>query len=119
MGYNILSYIYINGVREEYKDTIGYCGRNIHRTDGPAIEYSNGTVYWIVNNKIHRTTGPAVSVANGKELWYWNNIEYKEAEHPFNIFRKEYDLSSDYNSWPDDMKVLFKLTWYGTTSPGA
>ena len=31
-----------------------------HRTDGAAIEYTNGSKFWYQNDQLHRTDGPAV-----------------------------------------------------------
>ena len=44
-----------------------------HRTDGPAIEWENGTKIWYVNGKCHRTDGPAVEYANGTKEWRIND----------------------------------------------
>ena len=41
-----------------------------HRTDGPAIEWENGTKIWYVNDKCHRTDGPAVEYADGTKVWW-------------------------------------------------
>jgi hypothetical protein len=43
-----------------------------HRTDGPAIEDSDGTKEWRLNGKRHRTDGPAVEWSNGMKVWYLN-----------------------------------------------
>ena len=32
----------------------------LHRTDGPAVEWSNGAKFWYHNDRLHRTDGPAV-----------------------------------------------------------
>ena len=42
-----------------------------HRTDGPAIEYANGTKCWCINDQLHRTDGPAIECANGTKQWYF------------------------------------------------
>lgn len=39
---------------------------DLHRTDGPAYEESNGTKKWFINNELHRTDGPAVEWAFGR-----------------------------------------------------
>lgn len=62
-------YIYINedGSKYYYKDkemTIR------HRSNGPAVEYSNGTKSWIVDNELHRLDGPAVEYSCGLRSWY-------------------------------------------------
>lgn len=41
----------------------------LHRLDGPAIEWVNGDRMWYVNSKLHRTDGPAVDFGNRKEWW--------------------------------------------------
>ena len=43
-----------------------------HRTDGPAIEWANGTRFWHVNGQRHRADGPAVEWANGTRFWHVN-----------------------------------------------
>jgi hypothetical protein len=45
----------------------------LHRTDGPAIEWANGTKEWWLNGKRHRIDGPAVEYADGTKLWYLND----------------------------------------------
>ena len=39
---------------------------NLHREDGPAIEYANGNKHWYLNGKLHREDGPAIENANGQ-----------------------------------------------------
>ena len=34
----------------------------LHRVDGPAIEYSNGTKEWYINGKRHRLDDPAINI---------------------------------------------------------
>lgn len=49
-----------------------------HRTDGPAVEYINGTVEWYVNGIRHREDGPAVIMLDGTCEWYANDQLYRE-----------------------------------------
>ena len=44
----------------------------LHRLDGPAIEFANGGKQWYQNGKLHRNDGPAVEYANGDKWWYQN-----------------------------------------------
>ena len=54
----------------------------VHRTDGPAIEYANGDKYWYFNGERHRTGGPAVERADGrKEYWYKGKQITEEVFH--------------------------------------
>ena len=49
----------------------------LHRVDGPAIEYANGTKLWYVNDKRHRVDGPAAEWANGDKWWYVNGKRHR------------------------------------------
>ena len=42
----------------------------LHRTDGPAVEYPNGSRSWFVNGERHRDDGPAVERSNGYRAWW-------------------------------------------------
>jgi len=42
----------------------------LHREDGPAIEYTDGTKYWYKYGLYHREEGPAIEYANGSKYWY-------------------------------------------------
>lgn len=46
----------------------------LHREDGPAIEYANGDKYWYKNGQFHREDGPAIEYADGNKFWYKNGI---------------------------------------------
>jgi hypothetical protein len=50
----------------------------LHREDGPAIESANGDKYWYLNGKRHREDGPAVEFKNGEKSWYLNDKYYSE-----------------------------------------
>ena len=44
----------------------------LHRDDGPAIEWMGGDKYWYQNGKLHREDGPAVELTNGIQFWWIN-----------------------------------------------
>ena len=50
----------------------------LHREDGPAIEYTNGYKAWCINDKLHREDGPAVEYTNGDKFWYINGQLHRE-----------------------------------------
>jgi hypothetical protein len=58
----------------------------LHRTDGPAVEFTNSDKLWYINGKPHRTDGPAVEFTNGDKLWYINGIYYSKEE--FDIIKE-------------------------------
>ena len=67
----------------------------LHRVDGPAVEYANGDKQWWVNDKRHREDGPAVELANGTKEWWVNDIQYNTpsdwAEAVLKLHNKPYD----------------------------
>lgn len=60
-----------NGNRYWYQDN------QLHRLDGPAVEYTDGDRYWYQNGQRHRTDGPAVECADGTRYWYKNNLLHR------------------------------------------
>ena len=50
----------------------------LHREDGPAIEFKTGSKYWYINGKCHRENGPAVECANGDKVWWINGKRHRE-----------------------------------------
>lgn len=55
---------YADGHKEWWRDN------QRHRENGPAIEYANGTKEWWSFGKLHRTDGPAIEYPDGTEEWY-------------------------------------------------
>ena len=53
---------------------------NLHREDGPAVEYADGTKEWYLNGQRHREDGPAIEYANGDKRWYLNDKQMTEDE---------------------------------------
>lgn len=52
-----------------------YSYGQLHRENGPAIEYPNGDRDWYCDGKLHREDGPAIERANGSHQ-YWRDGEY-------------------------------------------
>ncbi len=52
----------------------------IHRTDGPAIEWNDGSKEWRINGKRHREDGPTIERNDGYKSWYLNGFKYTEDE---------------------------------------
>lgn len=49
-----------------------------HRTDGPAVEYSNGDREWRIKGLLHRTDGPALEWNKIYKQWYINGKRHRE-----------------------------------------
>jgi hypothetical protein len=71
-----LRIIKINPIINEYetKRWFNDAGQ-LHREDGPAIEYSDGSTEYYINGKEHRLDGPAVEFVSGTKFWYINGEE--------------------------------------------
>lgn len=56
----------------QYK--VWYVNDIIHRSQGPAVIYSDGTKIWYKNGSIHRWNGPAIidKVYNIEEWWIFD-----------------------------------------------
>ena len=61
----------------------------LHRDEGPAIEYPNGNKEWWQNGQRHRVDGPAITRADGSKAWCINGKRLTEAE--FNQAVKNYE----------------------------
>ena len=50
-----------------------YLNGELHREDGPAMEFVSGNKFWCLNGKLHREDGPAMEFANGtkKMVFKW------------------------------------------------
>jgi len=65
---------------------------NLHREDGPAVEYSNGDKSWYINGKWHRENGPAIEYYNGGKEWWINDIQYTEQEYKIEMRSRKLKL---------------------------
>ena len=53
----------------------------LHREDGPAIEWPNGSKEWYQNGVRHREGGPAVDTSSGKQQWFLHGRRYTKYEY--------------------------------------
>ena len=84
----------------------------VHREDGPAVEYTDGTKFWYVNGNLHRLDGPAVEWSNGDKLWYVNGQCHRLDGPAVECA----DGSVDY--WIEGEKLTFKQFLARTTRLG-
>jgi hypothetical protein len=80
-------------IKTEYDNrTIYTLNGKIHRDDGPAAEFHNGSKVWFINGKKHREDGPAVERSDGYKTWYINDKELSEKEFNQYILQKNLNL---------------------------
>ncbi len=68
----------VNPVINEFGDKYWYTNEQLHRDDGPAIEFKSGTKYWCKNGKLHRENGPAIELSGGTRYWHQNGRLHRE-----------------------------------------
>ena len=73
----------IDGPAVEYLDGYKewYANGKRHRLDGPAIEWSDGHKEWWVNGKLHRLDGPAVEYSDGRRRYFLEGKEMTQDEY--------------------------------------
>jgi len=52
----------------------------LHREDGPAVEWGNGHKEYYINGNRHREDGPAVDYCNGRKEYWINGVRLTEEE---------------------------------------
>jgi hypothetical protein len=71
---------------DEYGTKWWYLNGKLHRSDGPAIEFSEGDTIWYLNDRLHRTDGPAIEHNDGNKWWCINGVFYSEED--FDIIKE-------------------------------
>jgi len=64
----------------------------MHRLNGPARKFSDGSKFWYQYGKFHRLEGKAIEYANGYGLWYIEGAEYNKKEFDAEIARRNQSL---------------------------
>jgi len=85
----------------------------LHRLDGPAFEWADGSKEWYVDGKRHRLDGPAVEYANGFKAWYVDDklhrldgpaIEWSDGSKEWHENGKRHRLDGPAIEWADGSK---------------
>jgi hypothetical protein len=61
----------------------------LHRLDGPAVQFGSGHKEWWINGKLHRLDGPAIVGSDRTEEWWVDGIKLTQQEfeqHPLVVF---------------------------------
>ena len=61
---------YIVEVFKDKTEWYDFESGELHRLDGPAVEYADGGKFYWINGKRHRLDGPAVEYADGLKRYY-------------------------------------------------
>ncbi len=89
-------------MHEIRKDSQGtkwyYTDGLLHREDGPAVLYADGSESWFMNGVLHRTGGPARDWVYGNEEWYQHGKPYQPSAHElmdWKMIKKQKQLSNE------------------------
>jgi hypothetical protein len=108
---------------DENGDKVWRLDGDIHRTDGPAIEFANGDRNWCLYNKLHREDGPAIDNLNGIKCWLLDDhfhrtdgpaIERPNGEMCWYFYGRKLSFEKWLDQTPDitdEEKVMFKLQY--------
>ena len=66
---------------DDYGTKMWYLNGELHREDGPAVEYADGDKFWFLHGERHREDGPAIEFPNGNKYWCLNGEPVTEQEH--------------------------------------
>ena len=70
------SKLYINNGDKEWR----LPGGDLHREDGPAVEWNNGRKEWWINGKRHRVGGPAY-IMDRYKVWYIDGVKCEKKDY--------------------------------------
>ena len=104
-------------ITDKYGNKIYYLNNALHRNDGPAFEYADGTKCWYKNGLRHREDGPAIERANGTKCWYKNGdchredgpaVECSNGNKIWVLRHTEYGRDNDFTneSWQKFIKTI-------------
>tara|TARA_R110000868_G_scaffold99024_4_gene272661 strand:- start:18914 stop:19240 length:327 start_codon:yes stop_codon:yes gene_type:complete len=71
---------------DEFGTKKWYLNGELHREDGPAIEWFDGEKEWYLNGKLHRVDGHAIEWSNGTKEWFLNDLRHREDGPAFESF---------------------------------
>jgi hypothetical protein len=63
---------------DEYGTKRWYFAGQLHRDDGPAVEYASGGKEWWINGNLHREDGPAIETWIGTKEWWLHGVKHRE-----------------------------------------
>jgi hypothetical protein len=92
----------MTGTFTNQSGTVHLLNSHLHREDGPAIEWSDGTKYWYRNGQMHREDGPASEFPDGRKYWYRNDQLHRE--------------DGPSMEWPDGTKYWYRNGKYYRSS---
>ena len=68
-----------------------YKNGQLHRLDGPAVEWKDGTKEWYKNGTLHREDGPAIEVPFSKteNEYFLNGFHYLKYEYEYLMSKRK------------------------------
>jgi hypothetical protein len=88
-----------NPVIDKYGYKRWYQRGELHRDDGPAVEFATGYNAWYQHGFRHRDDGPAINYPSGLKEWYLSGQQLT------------FDTWLDTGNISDEEKVMMKLQY--------
>lgn len=101
-----IDFVNFYGIFHDTNKTIfHYQNGKLHRENGPAMEFFDGSKIWMQDGMYHRKDGPAVIESDGYKAWWFNDelhringpaVEYLDGRKEYYIEGIHYSDSQDY-----------------------
>lgn len=90
----------------------------LHRLDGPAIEWADGTKWWYQHDRWHRLDGPANEWVNGFKRWFIDGEEIGDStdgftDEDFENYKRDHSITASRVSWQADRPVVYLVDFNG------
>jgi hypothetical protein len=68
-----------DGTLDKHNIQISYFENGfLHKKNNAAINFYDGTKYWVIHGQRHREDGPSYEISDGSKRWYLNDKQYPE-----------------------------------------
>ena len=90
-----------------------YLNYELHREDGPAIEFLDAIQkHWFINGKRHREDDPAIEFLHGQKRWFLNDeeVSWKEVYRNAKTQEQQVSVLIYASSDPSNLDDIIALT---------
>jgi len=74
---------------DEHGTKYWFLNGQLHRVNGPAVEWADGTKWWSLNGQFHRVDGPAIEYADGRVEYWVNGVKISKKRFLSDLFQVE------------------------------
>lgn len=81
----------------------------LHRLDGPAVTWPDGTQKWYRYGKRHRLDGPSSIMADGREFWFVDGLHFPNIKKILSSTAELLAYWNEIHYCRDERQALLKL----------